>query len=368
MNHEEAGPALPVRVLIVGPDQHRLTRTAERLEQRGFRCSTAASSSPASLRGRLLEAPDVIVAIEVGGSWQPTRRLLERDTIQSASLAAAPPAAPVLVLSDGAGPAERVEALASQGSGVWDWVEFGCPADELAARIGRLARVRRMSAQIDDLTRRCAEMETVDRITGLPNHRAFQEHLTREFRRAQRYVAPLSLLMIDVDRFRSLNEAHGHEFGDRVLREAARGLRSLLREVDMAARYGGEEFALLLPETDAQAALAVAGRVRGMIGSLPELLGSASEAAGAASPEPLRITASVGVASYPHEGTATRGLLLAAAESALRRAKDEGRNRALLFTASSQSAGASEASSGRTEPSSSTDPSATGWSGGAMNR
>ena len=168
-------------------------------------------------------------------------------------------------------------------------------------------------------------------ILPLPKHRAFQEFLTSEFRRAERYDAPLSLLLVELDRFRSLNETFGHQWGDHLLQELARGLRSLLREIDMVARFGGEEFAVLLPETDATAALSVATRVLAMIEMVPARLSETSGApAGDEAGQP-RLTASIGVASCPHEGTATRGQLLAAAESALRRAKDEGRNRSVLF-------------------------------------
>ena len=314
-----------VKVLVIGPDQPRLTSISGRLSAMGFSCQTALAS-PTSLRGGLLHTPDVIAAIEVGGSWQPARRLLEMDLSQLHS--AAPP---VLVISEGVGPAERADALASRESGVLDWVDASCPDREIAARLTRLARWKRMTAELEELRRRCSEMETVDRLTGLPNHRAFQEYLAVEFRRAERYKSPLSLILFDIDRFRFLNDTYGHLWGDRVLQSIARGLRTVVREVDMAARYGGEEFAVVLPETDASAALAVAGRVRGMLEEIGARLAE-TQRAGAPPEAPIRITISLGTATWPNEGTATRSLLLAAAEGALRRAKDEGRNRTVAHT------------------------------------
>ena len=329
MNHGDMNTPLAVRVLVVGPDQTRVARIVARLTYAGLSCGAATPSSPSRMRGRLLDPPDVVVALEVGGSWQPTVSLLERDIAVSGCRGGT--SAPVLVLSDGAGQREKIDALTSQTSGVWDWVEVSVTDDEIVARVNRLARIGHMAEEIQDLTRRSAGMETVDRLTGLPNHRAFQEYLTSEFRRAERYAAPLSLLLVDLDRFRSLNETFGHQWGDHLLQESARGLRSLLREIDMVARFGGEEFAVLLPETDAAAALSVATRVLAMIEMVPARLSETSGApAGDEAGQP-RLTASIGVASCPHEGTATRGQLLAAAESALRRAKDEGRNRSVLF-------------------------------------
>lgn len=340
MNHGGMNTPPAVRVLVVGPDQARVARVVARLSNAGLSCDAPASSEPARSRGRLAEPPDVVVALEVGGSWQPTVTLLERE-IAVTGLAAGN-SAPVLVLSERAGQRRKIDALSSATSGVWDWVETTVADDELVARVNRLARIGQMTEEIRELNRRVAGMETVDRLTGLANHSAFQEYLTAEFRRAERYDAPLSLLLVDLDRFRSLNETHGHPWGDHVLQESARGLRALLREVDMVARFGGEEFALLLPETDAAAAVSVAARVRALIETVPGRLAGmqgAPVASGmppagtpAADAEPLRLTASVGVACYPHEATATRSQLMAAAESALRRAKDEGRNRAVLFS------------------------------------
>jgi len=318
---------IPLRVLVIGPDSSRLSATAERLEALGFECSTALGSSNA-LRGAAIEGHDAIVAIEVGGSWQPVRSLLERDATTlpvSAALDHGLSGPPVLVLADGVSPRERADALHSRTSGVWDWVDASVPDREIVARLRRLAAIRRMSSTIDELTRRCAGLETVDRLTGLPNHSVFQEVLAREFRRAERYGNPLSLVIVDIDRFRSLNESYGHHWGDRLLQQVARDLRSMVREVDLAARYGGEEFALLLPETRADAALKVASRGRALIETTVDRLGEAI--ASGHDQSPPRVTASLGVATFPDEGAATKGLLLAAAESALRRAKDEGRNR-----------------------------------------
>jgi len=345
---DETEARVAVKVLVIGAEPSRLGELSRRLVEQGFICDTA-STSPAGLRGGLLRSPDVIVAVEVAGGWQPARHLLQMGAAQLRG-----EAPPVLVVADGVTPTERADAMASQAAGVMDWVESTTADREIAARLMHLARWRRLAADNEDLRRRCAGLETVDQLTGLPNHRALQEFLSMEFRRAERYASPLSLILFDIDRFRSLNETHGHQWGDAILLALARGIRALVREVDMAARYGGEEFALLLPETDQDAALMVAARVRAMAEGVT--------AASAAAPEsPSRITLSAGVATYPDEGAATRGLLLSCAEAALRRAKDEGRNRVIAHAApGKQAAAMTERSSAGGDPAA---DSGSGWSG-----
>jgi diguanylate cyclase (GGDEF)-like protein len=109
-------------------------------------------------------------------------------------------------------------------------------------------------------------LSVTDSMTGVANHRHLLLTLAREVERAHRFARPLSVLMLDLDHFKQVNDTDGHAFGDLVLREFATRLQSCLREVDLVARYGGEEFALVLPETGIEGAEAVAvriGRARG---------------------------------------------------------------------------------------------------------
>jgi len=101
-----------------------------------------------------------------------------------------------------------------------------------------------------------------DFLTGLPNRRAFEERLSEEFDRVMRYKRPLSLLMLDIDNFKSINDTLGHTGGDKVLKEVSTLLRSEIRKSDFPCRYGGEEFAVILPETNASNALVAARRIR----------------------------------------------------------------------------------------------------------
>jgi len=287
---------------------------APRLESLGFVCELArpAGSSPQPASAG---SPDVIVALEEAGGWSRLRRMI----------AAGPP---IIVVAASASPADRAEALASSESGVRDWVESSCTDRELAARINHLAGVRRMQIEIEELTRRCAEMETVDRLTGLPNHRAFHECLGKEVRRAERYNSPLSLVLIDIRQFRAINDTYGHLWGDRVLQDLARRFRELLRTTDLICRYGGDELAMLLPETDMAAAEAVADRVRRMVAMAAAALRDRLPAAPRESAIPFDLSVSLGVACTQAESASTSTPLLESAEAALRRAKDAGRERA----------------------------------------
>ena len=155
-----------------------------------------------------------------------------------------------------------------------------------------------------------------DGLTGLANHREFQDQLRREMERAQRFALPVALVLLDLDDFKVVNDRYGHLAGDTVLRGVAATLRLLVREIDCAARYGGEEFAIILPGTTAEGAARLAERIRLAIGERPVV----------AEGRNVGVTASFGVGAIPEDGT-TQVELIAAADTALYRAKHGGKNR-----------------------------------------
>jgi diguanylate cyclase (GGDEF)-like protein len=160
-------------------------------------------------------------------------------------------------------------------------------------------------------------LATTDGLTGLFNRRALDEHLSARFAEAVRYQRPLSFVLLDIDHFKKVNDNHGHPAGDAVLRGVAEVLAGQARATDRAARYGGEEMALLLPETDLAGALVIAERARAAVERA-----SHDTESGA-----LSVTASFGVSSVPAAGIGTPAQLLEAADQALYRAKQGGRNR-----------------------------------------
>jgi diguanylate cyclase (GGDEF)-like protein len=160
-----------------------------------------------------------------------------------------------------------------------------------------------------------------DPLTGLYNRRFFRSTFEHEVRRGHRYGVMLSLVMLDLDGFKHVNDRYGHLFGDLVLRRVAKIVRRAIRESDTASRYGGEEFAIILPETDRLGSYAVAERVRRRV-----------ESAFAERPtggRPVEMTISGGIAAYPEDGTDLTEMLLRADE-ALYRAKALGKNRISL--------------------------------------
>jgi diguanylate cyclase (GGDEF)-like protein len=161
------------------------------------------------------------------------------------------------------------------------------------------------------------KMARTDFLTGLANHRHFQSTLSREVGRARRHSRPLSLLLIDMDLLKTVNDRFGHQAGDAVIRAVARRIQQTCREIDFAARYGGEEFVVILPETDLDGALLAAERIRRSI--------ERTEVG-----EIGRISASIGVASYPVNAT-NRDDLIRIADQALYVAKDAGRNQVAHF-------------------------------------
>ncbi|HXX54309.1 MAG TPA: sensor domain-containing diguanylate cyclase [Thermodesulfovibrionales bacterium] len=159
-------------------------------------------------------------------------------------------------------------------------------------------------------------MAITDGLTGLFNHRNFQERLTAEFRRLARFSTPLSLLLIDIDFFKKINDAYGHPAGDEVLREVAGVVRDTIRNVDVPARYGGEEFAALLPGTSHEGALKMAERLRETIEKKRFPIEG----------KELRVSVSIGAATSPHDA-GTKEELVEKADKALYFAKRNGRNR-----------------------------------------
>lgn len=157
---------------------------------------------------------------------------------------------------------------------------------------------------------------TTDGLTGLTNRRTFDEIISREFSRAARYRRPLSVLIIDIDRFKSINDGYGHLAGDAALRQVAGLLRANLRRDDLLARFGGEEFAVLLPEIDRAGAVAAAEKLRRVVEARPLVFDHRRQS----------VTVSVGVATRAVTD-ASPVEILRRADANLYAAKREGRNR-----------------------------------------
>ena len=159
------------------------------------------------------------------------------------------------------------------------------------------------------------ERASTDSLTGLPNRGVFDEQLRHRLWESDRFGQPLSLILLDVDHFKSVNDRYGHDAGDVVLVAVARAMERSIRNIDVCARYGGEELAVLLPQTGLAAAVEVAERIRQVIAAHEIPIGGRT----------LTITASLGVSCYP-ESAATHDALFTSADQALYDAKGSGRN------------------------------------------
>jgi diguanylate cyclase (GGDEF)-like protein len=200
------------------------------------------------------------------------------------------------------------------------------PAErELFAYLTNQASV---SVENVDLHETVQKQAVTDELTGLFNHRRFQEVMTAEVERARRYGQEMGLIMLDIDNFKQVNDTYGHLQGDFVLREVARVLRQSSREIDEPARYGGEEMAVALPQTDLEGAYQFAERVRHAVEALELPLPTGDGT--------LKVTASFGVASLATADHADKDALVAAADRALYEAKRTGKNRTVRASESLQ--------------------------------
>lgn len=189
-------------------------------------------------------------------------------------------------------------------------------------RLSYLASQTSVSLENISLHELVSRQAITDGLTGLHNRRSFDHLIEKEAMRMSRFGHPLSLLMIDVDNFKQVNDTYGHTVGDQVLRAIADHLQTESRAVDEPARYGGEEFAVLLPETNAEEAAELGERLRAAIAS-EQIETDAGM---------LEVTVSVGISTYPDDADTPEDLI-SAADSALYRAKSTGKNKAVSFNA-----------------------------------
>lgn len=179
---------------------------------------------------------------------------------------------------------------------------------------------------------RLYEIATIDMKTRLYNHGYFVNQLVEEISRSDRYKSELTLMMLDLDHFKKINDTYGHVSGDEVLVRVAHAIKKQVRTCDIPARFGGEEFAIILPETDKKSTLIVAERLRKSIESLsfdfPDTQGNDHVH--------VSITISIGVAGFVHSINMTEDILIERADRALYHAKQNGRNQVVLYQSIAQ--------------------------------
>jgi two-component system cell cycle response regulator len=207
--------------------------------------------------------------------------------------------------------------------GINDYLMRPIDPNELEARVRTQIRRKRYTERLRDNVQLSIEAAITDALTGLHNRRYMESHLNKLVEQAQTRGRQLSVLVMDIDFFKSINDTYGHDAGDDVLREFALRVRKSTRGIDLACRMGGEEFVVVMPETDLAVAGTVAERLRRKIASEPFRIGQGKD---------IDVTVSVGIASFEGAGD-TAANLIRRADQALYRAKRDGRNRVVADAA-----------------------------------
>jgi two-component system cell cycle response regulator len=228
---------------------------------------------------------------------------------------------PIILLAE-AGEDDRI--IRGLDLGINDYLIRPVDQQELLARLRTQVKRKRYNDQLRASVTQTIEMAVTDGLTGLHNRRYLDSHLQTLVDRAMARRRPLSVMITDLDRFKSINDTHGHDGGDDVLREFARRLRKNVRGIDLACRYGGEEFVVVMPDTDPLIAEKVAERIRAEIAQAPFAIGNSGKQ--------IEVTVSVGVSSLRKTGDTVEELMKRA-DVALYEAKTGGRNRVVAKAA-----------------------------------
>ena len=221
---------------------------------------------------------------------------------------------PVLVIGD---PDDENRFIRAYDIGINDTVMRPVEVQELKARVQTLLRRKFYADSLRDNFNENLEMVVADPLTSLGNRRYFDRAIEPLFESLETRAAPFSIMIFDIDHFKRVNDILGHDMGDQILKEIAARLVTNMRSIDIVARYGGEEFMIAMPDTNAEAALVAADRVRALIAGTPVFVDG----------EALQITTSVGVAEV-EQGENLRDVFKRA-DDALYKAKQAGRNKAL---------------------------------------
>jgi two-component system, cell cycle response regulator len=294
-------------LLVVDEDQQAADRL-KRMLVADNRVDTATEPSAALLSA--VEGNYDCVIVSTGfSSYDPLRLCSQMRAIERTRLL------PVVLIAD---PGEANLVARALDLGVNDYLMRPLDRNELLARVRTQVKRKRYNDLLRKSLSRTIEMAVTDSLTGLHNRRYLDSHMPTLFERSVSRERPLSVLIIDMDHFKRINDTFGHDAGDDVLRDFSSRLNRNIRGIDLACRYGGEEFVVVLPDTDQRMAAVVAERIRGTVAATPFIIRS-----GTAS---VDVTISIGIASLQPRNDSVEKLFKRA-DTALYEAKRNGRNR-----------------------------------------
>ena len=302
------------RILVVDDHEDNVELLRARLEARGYQVEAARDGLEALERVHA-RAPDLIlldVMMPKLDGIGVVRRIKGNPDL---------PFIPIIMQTALDATEDKVEGL---DAGADDYITKPIDFAELEARVKSLLRIKALQEELAKANESLLRMSQVDGLTGVDNRRHIEERLTEMFDHAARLNEPLAVVMCDVDHFKSVNDTHGHQAGDAVLRQVADVLRHTAREIDRVGRYGGEEFLVLLPGANLQDAVAFAERVRQAIADREFAYDGGS----------VRRTLSAGTSAWPHPEIRHQEALVKAADEALYVAKESGRNRVVAYQSS----------------------------------
>jgi two-component system, cell cycle response regulator len=306
------------RILVVDDHEDNVELLRARLEAWGYEVETATDGIEA-LKAVDASPPDLIlldVMMPTVDGNEVARRIKQNPAL---------PFIPIIMQTALDSTESKVEGLEA---GADDYITKPIEFAELKARLRSMLRIKRLQEELEERERQLLEanerlrhMSRTDGLTGLDNRRYIEQQLDMMFAHSERLGEPLACVMCDLDRFKSVNDEHGHHAGDAVLKQFATLLKREAREIDRVGRYGGEEFVILLPGTVLDAAVTFAERVRKQIESHTFTFDGGS----------VRRTASFGVAAWPHPRISICEHIIRSADDALYVAKETGRNRVIRF-------------------------------------
>ncbi|HSJ08883.1 MAG TPA: diguanylate cyclase [Longimicrobiales bacterium] len=302
----------PGRILVVDDNQDNIEIIATRLRFRGYEILEAGDGAQALALVRDA-APDLIlldVMLPDIDGYEISRRIKGADDL---------PFIPIILVTARDSTQDKVAGL---DAGADDYLTKPINFPELEARVRSMLRIKRLQDELELKNRELERLSISDGLTGLFNHRHIHGLLAEEFERVERTGDSMSVAMLDLDRFKSVNDTYGHQAGDRVLVDMADILRATARDIDRLGRYGGEEFMALLPETGIEDAAVFVERVRREVSRHHFDIGK---------DEPLHMTISAGVATFPHDLIDSPETLVSFADQALYAAKNGGRDRIVRF-------------------------------------